>query len=63
MITMVPFDSVPIGTTFFDPVTARRCVKVSDKGAELEVQTNKWNPFLELLHFDPTEQVQLLGNS
>jgi hypothetical protein len=63
MNTTVPFDSVPIRAAFLDPKTGMRYTKVTDNSAELETQTNRWNPVLERFRFGPSEEVQPLGNS
>lgn len=60
MITYtIPFCGVPMGTTFFDPNTCRRYVKVTESSAELETQGDWGNPVLERFDFEPLEMVRI----
>ena len=55
----IPFCGVPLGTTFFDPNTGRRYVKVDHHLAELETQGDWGNPVLERHGFDAMETVRI----
>ena len=55
----LPFCGVPLGTTFFDPNTGRRYVKVDHHLAELETQGDWGNPVLERHGFDAMETVRI----
>jgi hypothetical protein len=58
----IPFCGVPMGTTFFDPSTCRRYVKVDHHLAELETQGDWGNPVLERFDFEPLEMVRIRSN-
>ena len=58
----IPFCGVPLGTTFFDPNTGRRYVKVDHHLAELETQGDWGNPALERHGFDAMETVRIRTN-